>query len=178
VGDAVVVGTEVYTQNAFVWVRVQNFGPAATFSARLVKFVAAPIIDPFYEIAEAAWDRSLDGALHLPRGGFANLKIATFSFASQTLWFYGARSATWATDSHQASRRFQNFTGECRFDLELHNEVADVTEIYKGLISVNNEQDQWLSFRLDQGSHNFALYSMSAERPVMGGSPDSSSVEQ
>jgi hypothetical protein len=140
-----------------------------------VQFEGLPgIADSYFELPEVAWEHTLEKSVHLPRGAFTRLKVAAFSWNPQTLWFYSARSATWAQDSHQASERFNGFYGLCVFKLSIHNETADQTRPYDATISVAT--DRTLGFRLDAEGKNFGLHTMSPNRPVLGGNTGPSGV--
>lgn len=162
------VGAETFRDNLLLWVRVENEGPAADFSARLLRFRGLPYIDePFYEVPEAAWEQNLDKSLHLARGGIGRLRIGFFSLNPRALWFYAARSAAWSKESHQASGRFMGFEGECGFDLVIHDETDDLSRVYQATVTVS--PDGTLGFRIDEEGRNFGLHVMSPRRPVMGG---------
>jgi hypothetical protein len=162
------VGNENYQDNVLLWVRVENEGPAGDFSARLLRFRGLPgVADRDFEVSEVAWEPSLEKSLHLVRGGFARLRIGAFSLNPRALWFYAARSATWAQASHQATPRFSDYYGECHFDLVVHNETADRTRTFQATISVTT--DGTLGFRIDENGKNAGLHVMAPNMPVLGG---------
>ena len=178
IGVPLTVGeTEMYKHNAILWARIQNDGPPGEFSARLLRFrgLPGPHAEPFYEVTEAAWEHDIKKSIHMARGDIARIKIGAFSMDPRALWFYGARSATWAPTTHQAGWRFAEFSGECHFDFVIHNETDDLTRTVQAIIRVR--ENGTLGFRIDDGHTNLCMHEITPDLPVLAGVSGLSKVE-